>query len=113
MDMDLEKAKEKDINELKAAFLFNVSHDIRTPMNAIMGFTALARRHMDNPELLEEYLDKVEVSSRYLLALIDDLLEMSKLDYGQIEIKSEPCSLSDQISAVVDMFRAQAENYTK
>ncbi len=110
MDKDLEKEKEKDLNELKAAFLFNVSHDIRTPMNAIMGFTALARRHMDQPELLEEYLDKVEVSSRYLLALIDDLLEMSKLDYGQIEIKSDPCSLSEQVGAVVDMFRAQAED---
>lgn len=107
MEMALER--EKHANEIKSSFLFNISHDIRTPLNAIVGFSELARRHLDEPDRLQNYLDKVGDSSHQLLALIDDLLEMSKLEYGRIEIKAEPCDLNGQIGMVLDLFRAQIE----
>ena len=107
MEMALER--EKHANEIKAAFLFNISHDIRTPMNAIMGFTELAKRHIGDTERLQDYLGKVDEASRHLLALIDDLLEMSRIDYGRVDLKSEPCNLKEQLSIVLDMLRPQAE----
>ena len=107
LEMDLEK--ERHANEIKSDFLFNISHDIRTPMNAIVGFSDLAKRHIGEPDRLRVYLDKVDESSRQLLALIDDLLEMSRIEYGRIEIKTEPCDLREQIGLVLDLFRAQAE----
>lgn len=73
--------------------MFNISHDIRTPMNAIMGFADLAQRHINEPDRLRDYLSKVNDSSRQMLALIDDLLEMSRPEYGRIEIKAEPCDV--------------------
>ena len=107
VEMDLER--EKHANEIKSSFLFNISHDIRTPMNAIVGFSELARRHINEPERLTDYLDKVAQSSRELLSLIDDVLEMSKIEYGRIELKAEPCSLREQLEMVTDLFRAQIE----
>ena len=107
LEMDLEK--EKHANEIKTGFLFNISHDIRTPMNAIVGFSNLAMRHMSEPDRLQNYLAKVDESSRQLLALIDDLLEMGKIEYGRIEIKAEPCNLREQVDMALDLFRAQAE----
>ena len=101
--------REKHANEIKAAFLFSMSHDIRTPMNAIMGFTALAQRHIDEPERLQEYLGKLNESSHHMLALIDDLLEMSKIDYGRVELKSESCKLSEQLDIVLSMFKVPAD----
>ena len=106
-EMDLER--EKRANEVKSNFLFNMSHDIRTPMNAIMGFSDLAKRHIDEPDKLRDYLDKVDDSSRQLLALIDDLLEMSKIEYGHVDLKVQACDLTEQIGMVLDLFRAQIE----
>ena len=106
-EMDLER--EKHANEIKSSFLFNISHDIRTPMNAIIGFSDLAKRHINEPERLQNYLSKVDESSHQLLELIDDLLEMSKIEYGRIELKAEPCNLQEQIELVLDLFRAQIE----
>ena len=109
MKTELDLERERHANEIKSQFLFNVSHDIRTPMNAIIGFAGLAKRHIADPERLGEYLDRVEESGNQLMELIDDLLDMSKLEYGRIELKAEPCSLRKQIDMVLDMFRAQAE----
>ena len=106
-EMDLER--EKHANEIKSSFLFNMSHDIRTPMNAIMGFLDLAKRHIGEPDKLLHYLGMVDDSSSQLLALIDDLLEMSKIEYGRIELKARPCDLREEIGMVLDLFRAQIE----
>lgn len=108
MNMEIALAREKHANEIKSSFLFNISHDIRTPMNAIMGFTELARLHMKNPLKLGDYLKKVDEANRHLIALIDDLLEMSRLDYGKLEMKTESSNLHEQIKIVVDMFRPSA-----
>ena len=109
LNIEMALEREKHANEVKAAFLFSMSHDIRTPMNAIMGFTALAQRHIDEPEVVKNYLDKLDESNHHMLDLIDDLLEMSKIDYGQTEIKVEACNLDRQLQIVMDMFRIQAE----
>ena len=102
--------REKHANEIKASFLFSMSHDIRTPMNAIMGFTALAKRHINEPDKLINYLNKLDESNHHMLALIDDLLEMSKIDYGRIELKAEPCNLEEQLNMAIDMFRIEADS---
>ena len=109
INIETELEREKHANEVKASFLFNISHDIRTPMNAIMGFTELAKRHMKDPEKLQDYLGKVDEANHHMITLIDDLLEMSRIDYGRIELKSEACNLAEQIDMVLDMFRSQTE----
>ena len=109
LNIEMALEREKHANEVKASFLFSISHDIRTPMNAIMGFTALAQRHVDEPEVVKSYLEKIDESNHHLLDLIDDLLEMSKIDYGQTEIKLEVCDLRRQLQIVMDMFKIQAE----
>ncbi|MBQ9486433.1 MAG: response regulator [Selenomonadaceae bacterium] len=109
LNIEMELERERHANEVKASFLSSMSHDIRTPMNAIMGFTALAQLHVSEPEVLQSYLDKLDEASHHLLDLIDDLLEMSKIDYGRTDIKSEVCDLQRQLRIVVDMFKIQAE----
>ena len=109
LNIEMALEREKHANEVKASFLFSMSHDIRTPMNAIMGFTALAQRHIDEPDVVKNYLEKLDESNHHMLELIDDLLEMSKIDYGQTEIKVEACNLERQLQIVMDMFRIQAE----
>ena len=105
--MELELAAEKERSEIKAQFLFNMSHDIRTPMNAIIGFSELARRHRDDPEKLDEYLEKTVVSGRELLRLIDDMLELNEFK-GSFTLHSEPTDLKHELSLALDMFRIQA-----
>ncbi|MBQ6207599.1 MAG: response regulator [Oscillospiraceae bacterium] len=109
MRMELELEREKNANEVKSAFLFNLSHDIRTPMNAIMGFTDLAKRHISDAAKLKDFLEKSDEASRHLLSLIDDLLEMSKLDAGHTALKAEPCDLREQLTVTLDMIRIQAD----
>ena len=107
--MEMELDKEKQANDIKAAFLFNISHDILTPLNAIMGFTDLARRHLNEPELLKDYLAKVDESGRQMLNLVNDLLDMSKITYGKTKLRSEICDLEEQVLVVVHAFKHRAE----
>ena len=107
--MEMELEREKQASEVKAAFLFNISHDILTPLNSIMGFTDLARRHINEPELLKNYLAKVDESSRQMLNLVNDLLDMSKITYGKTQLRSEICDLEEQVLMVVHAFKHKAE----
>lgn len=109
MEIEAELDREKRANEIKSSFLFSISHDIRTPMNAITGFTALAKNHTDDPKMLAELLGHVEEASGHLMSLIDNLLEMSSLSQQKFTLDELPASLDDEISAIVDMFRPQAE----
>ncbi|MBR4382865.1 MAG: PAS domain-containing sensor histidine kinase, partial [Selenomonadaceae bacterium] len=102
--MEMELDKEKQSSDVKAAFLFNISHDILTPLNAIQGFTDLARRHLNEPELLRDYLQKVDESNRQLLGLVNDLLDMSKVTYGKTQIRTEICDLTELVTKVVHSF---------
>ena len=82
-------------NKAKTTFLNNMSHDIRTPMNAIMGFATLALNHMDNKDLVRDYLSKILTSSKHLLSLINDVLDMSRIESGKVRIEEHECNLSD------------------
>lgn len=82
-------------NQAKTMFLNNMSHDIRTPMNAIIGFTSLAASHLDNPQRVKEYLQKISVSSEHLLSLINDVLDMSRIESGKVKIDQQPLHLPD------------------
>lgn len=82
-------------SKAKSTFLSNMSHDIRTPMNAIIGFTTLAVTHIDNKNQVEEYLKKIMTSGNHLLSLINDILDMSHIESGRIHLEEEPCSLPD------------------
>lgn len=84
-------------NHAKTTFLNNMSHDIRTPMNAIVGFTALAASHMDNPEQVKDYLQKISVSSQHLLSLINDVLDMSRIESGKVTIEESDVHLPEVI----------------
>lgn len=114
MRVEMELDKEKQVNEIKAAFLFNISHDLLTPLNAIMGFTELARRHLKETSLVEAYLKKVDESGRQMLMLVNDLLDMSKITYGKTQIRTEVCDLEEQMLVVLYAFRkkAAAKNIT-
>ena len=74
-------------NRAKTVFLNNMSHDIRTPMNAVIGFTALATTHIDNKELVLDYLKKIHISGQHLLSLINDVLDMSRIENGSVRIE--------------------------
>lgn len=82
-------------NRAKTAFLNNMSHDIRTPMNAIIGYTALAASRLDNPEVVRDYLNKISVSSNHLLSLINDVLDMSRIESGRVKIEEKDVHLPD------------------
>ena len=82
-------------NRAKTAFLNNMSHDIRTPMNAVIGFTALATTHIDNKELVLDYLKKIHTSGEHLLSLINDVLDMSRIESGSVQIEYTTVHLPD------------------
>lgn len=107
VDEETKKAREKSelledalaqanrASKAKSTFLSNMSHDIRTPMNAIIGFTTLAVTHINNKSQVEEYLKKIMSSGNHLLSLINDILDMSHIESGRIHLEEEPCSLPD------------------
>ena len=80
-------------NQAKTRFLNNMSHDIRTPMNAIIGFATLAATHLDDRARVEDYLAKILVSSNHLLSLINDVLDMSRIESGRMKIEETECSI--------------------
>lgn len=87
-------------NNAKNTFLSNMSHDIRTPLNAIVGFTTLAQNHMDNQEKVKGYLDKIEASSGQLLHLLNDILEISRIESGKLQLEETTCNLPGLIKNV-------------
>ena len=82
-------------NRAKTVFLNNMSHDIRTPMNAVIGFAALATTHIDNKELVLDYLKKIHISGQHLLSLINDVLDMSRIENGSVRIEYTVVHLPD------------------
>lgn len=87
-------------NRAKTTFLFNMSHDIRTPMNAILGFAEIAQRSKDDRDKLTDSLDKIQASGRHLLQLLNDVLDMSKIETGQVTLTEECCNLEECIEKV-------------
>ena len=104
-----ELEKMRHINKAKRSFLFNISHDIRTPMNSIMGFTVLAMQNLGNPELLADYLGKVNVSARHMMSLIDDVIEMNSIESELTEITNVECRIAPSVCKSIDLIRPYAE----
>ena len=94
-DLEDALAAAQHANKAKTTFLNNMSHDIRTPMNAIIGFTALAAAHIDNTEQVQDYLSKISTSSNHLLSLINDVLDMSRIESGKVKIEEKETSLPE------------------
>lgn len=99
-------------NAAKSDFLSNMSHDIRTPMNSIIGMTALAKSKIYNKEKVMECLEKISSSSKYLLSLINEVLDMSKIEGGKTTLSEEEFNLSDLIDNVLVMLRPQAKAHS-
>lgn len=93
-------------NSAKTDFLSSMSHDIRTPMNAIMGMTTIARANLNSPEKVKDCLNKINVSSHHLLSLINEVLDMSKIESGKIDLMPENVDLPELIQSVSDVCRA-------
>ena len=91
-------------------FLANMSHDIRTPMNAIVGYTNIAKDHIDKPEAVTNALEKIGSSSHFLLSLINDILDISKIESGKMQINLAPCDLRDIFRRIEDITALQARN---
>ena len=96
-------------NRSKTTFLNHMSHDIRTPMNAIIGFTSLAEIHLDDRTLVQDYLGKIMVSSRHLLSLINDVLDMSRIESGKVVIEAKPVCLSETLAEIHSIIQPGAE----
>ncbi len=92
-------------NAAKSDFMSRMSHDIRTPMNAIIGMTAVAGKYLDDKERVEDCLRRITVSSRHLLSLINEVLDMSKIESGKIDLAEEEVNLSELIGNLVTMIR--------
>ena len=102
----LQLAKQNE--QSKQAFFRNMSHDMRTPLNAILGSSELARQHLDEPQRAAGYLDRIDSSGRYLLGLINDILEMARVEHGQVQLESRPFDLRKCVDDCLAAFRIQA-----
>ena len=96
-------------NHAKTTFLSNMSHDIRTPMNAIIGFATIAVSHIDNREQVRDCLQKVLSSSSHLLSLINDILDMSRIESGKVQIKEQECNISELMHNLVNIIQPQVK----
>ncbi len=107
----LKKAAEraKAADNSKSVFLFNMSHDIRTPMNAIIGYIDLARRHIDEPDKLNTYMDNIQDCGKKLLALLDNVLDLARIESNKISIEESAINVENTFASCVSMFMNSAE----
>ena len=103
----LEQAKTASVE--KSNFLFNMSHDIRTPMNAVIGMTSLIRHDAENKDKVIEYADKIDISSQHLLGIINDILDMSKIEAGKTVFKYDDFSILNFIQKINNLFHSQID----
>ena len=100
----------ENANKAKSRFLSNMSHDIRTPMNAITGFANLAQTHIEDKKLVKDYLDKIQSASKHLLNLINDILDMSRIESGKVQIEESEVSLNEVVDDVKNLIQPMAED---
>ena len=103
------KARADAVSQAKTDFLSRMSHEIRTPLNAIVGMTAIARNVVDHRDRVLECLDKLETSNQYLISLINDILDMSRIESGKMELNVQPMDMEDFVRSLEGMMRPQAE----
>ena len=109
---ELEEARQValEASRAKSEFLANMSHDIRTPMNAIVGMTAIATAHIDDREQVQNCLRKITLSSKHLLGLINDVLDMSKIESGKLTLTAEQISLKEVVEGIVNIMQPQVKS---
>lgn len=109
--LELKDARQKAVESSKAKseFLANMSHDIRTPMNAIVGMTAIATAHIDDQKQVKNCLRKITLSSKHLLGLINDVLDMSKIESGKLTLTTEQISLKEVVEGIVNIMQPQVK----
>ena len=106
-DLDTARREAEKANKAKSEFLSNMSHDIRTPMNAIVGMTAIATANMEDPAQVQNCLQKITLSSKHLLGLINDVLDMSKIESGKMTLNMDQVSLREVMDSIVNIVRPQ------
>lgn len=109
--LELENARREAVkaNKAKSEFLSSMSHDIRTPMNGIVGMTAIAMTNIDNPERVKDCLEKITLSSKHLLGLINDVLDMSKIESGKLTLNMNQISLRETMDSIVNIVQPQVK----
>lgn len=109
-ELDHARQSALEASRAKSEFLANMSHDIRTPMNAIIGMTAIATDHIDDRQRVQSCLKKITLSSRHLLGLINDVLDLSKIESGKLTLTEERISLRDAVEGVVSIIQPQVQS---
>ena len=104
------RLKTEHANRAKSEFLSNMSHDIRTPMNAIVGMTAIATANLDNIDQVQHCLKKITLSSKHLLGLINDVLDMSKIESGKMTLNTDQVSLREVVDSIVSICQPQVKS---
>jgi signal transduction histidine kinase/CheY-like chemotaxis protein len=105
--VEREKIHAEESNKAKSRFLYSVTHDIRTPMNAIMGYTHLVRQNKNLPEDIQDYTEKIDVSGKHLMSLINDILEMSRIENGKLELHPEKANIRSAVESAYDILKLQ------
>lgn len=103
----------RQANRARGVFLRNMSHDIRTPLNAIIGFAKLAMKSEGNFEQIQDYLSKISVSGNHLLAIVNDVLEVSRIESGQTKLEELPCNIKNIVDEVEVIIQGQAQEKTQ
>ncbi len=107
--LNAEKTRAEASNQAKSTFLFNASHDIRTPMNAIQGFAHIIEKNADNPQIVRETVRKIQQSSDMLMTLINDILELSRIERGKEEVNCRPLDMKAHVDKLYEMFLPEME----
>ena len=108
-ELDEARREADHANKAKSEFLSNMSHDLRTPMNGIVGMTAIARTNIDDKERVKDCLEKITLSSKHLLGLINDVLDMSKIESGKLNLNMDMLSLRDAMESIVNIVQPQVK----
>ena len=104
------RAKAEVASEAKTTFLFNMSHDIRTPMNAMKGYTDMAKRHIDDKAKVLDCLSKIEIAENHLLKLINEVLDMSRIEAGKVTLGRDPVDLLERFNDIMTIATAEANS---
>ena len=109
-ESEAERLAAEEKSRAKTAFLSNMSHDIRTPLNAVTGYTALALEEENLPDNIRDYLEKIDYSGKHLLSLINDILDMTRIESGKVELNTEPSDWFEIIDKTVGMFAVKMDS---